>query len=133
MSRVFLLHLESEGDHEWVELFYEWDRCMYMSLEVLGSSFFVGNINSRQLDKEGIDCLISSLEKERGNPNPLKKLLKDDKQIEFLKPGYYENCSFEVLQNAIKLVYFHQLPSDDFLAHWSLGDQVFNAQVKKIK
>jgi len=133
MTRVFSLHIETGGIHEWIELFYEWERCIYMSLVVLGTPFYIGNIKSEPLDKEGIERLIRILEEEEGNPNPMKELIKDDKQIEFLKPTYYENCSIEVLQNAVKLIYFHQVPSNDFLAHCSLCDEEFRTLMKKIK
>ena len=133
MARIFTFHIECGEEHEWIELCFEWHRCTYMSLEVLGVVFIYKTLKSCKLDKEGMERLIAELEHEEGNPNPMKELIKDDKQIAFLKPTFYENCALEVFQNAVKLVYFNQLPSDEFIAHCTMDSYEFRALMKKIK
>ena len=137
MGREFYLYLNSGECEESVKLFGGRGRCDLISLPVLGTACFDSDLDdddegrSGNLDKAEIDriCLIFK----DWEDAPLKEIIKDDKQVEYLESKFYEDCGYVVLKNAVKLIYFHQLPSNEFLAHVVREDQGFRALLKKIK
>jgi len=137
MGREFYLYVESGEFEESVKLFGGRGRCELISVLVLGTACFDSDLEdddetrSGNLDKAEIDrlCLLFKECEEV----PLKEIIKDDKQIEFFEPKYDEECGYTVLKNAVKLIYFHQLPSAEFLAHVICEDEGFRDLMKKIK
>ena len=117
MGREFYLGIEAEGKLESIELFYGRERCADASCDVFYVSSFSWDTETGCLFKEDIERL-SQL-----NKYPfLKDYIKDDKQEKYNSPQFYNkvfetDCAEELLINAIKLIYFHQLPSEDYLAH----------------
>ena len=108
MGREFYLGIEAEGKLESIELFYGRERCADASCDVFYVSSFSWDTETGCLFEEDIERL--------------SQLNKDDKQEKYNSPQFYNkvfetDCAEELLINAIKLIYFHQLPSEDYLAH----------------
>ena len=117
MGREFYLGIEAGGNQESIELFYGRERCADASYDVFYVSSFSWDTETGCLFKNDIE----RLSQDKDYPF-LKDYIKDDKQEEYDSPKFYNkdnenDCAVDLLINAIKLIYFHQLPSEDYFAH----------------